>query len=137
MIEQALRALFTGDAGLAALLDKRVYPERLPQNPRYPALTAAIVAGQSTYSMDGASGLANPRIQVDCYAETKDGVIALRDKVMAALSGYRGSAGAPAVEIYGAFRVSEIDAPGSELNGAGPRVWRKTLDFIVWHKESY
>lgn len=136
-IERGIYSLLTGDAGVAALLGTRVYPEVLPQNPSYPAITYQVVSGGSEYEMEGPANQASPRVQIDCYAESAEGAIALKGAVMAALSGYRGSVGSPPVAIQGAFRRSEGSGFEDGLRPAGLRVWRKTLDFEIWYEETY
>lgn len=137
MIEQGLRALLTSDVAVSPLVGNRVYPVILPQAVTYPAITYQTITAASTYSMDGSSELANPRMQLDLYASSFDGVTVLKAAVMKCLSGFVGTVGTPPVEIQGVFRVSETDAFEQEIDGPGPRVWRKTLDFIIWHKEIY
>lgn len=137
MIEQAVRALLTTHVAVAPLVAGRVFPVILPQAVTYPAITYQTITGASNYSMDGSSELANSRMQFDCYATSFDAVTLLKAAVMKCLSGFSGSVGTPPVEIQGAFRVNETDDFEQPLDGPGPRVWRKTLDFIIWHKEIY
>ena len=133
MIETALRGALIADAGVVALVAARVYPVVLPQAPVYPALTFQTISGESHYGLGGASGLASPRVQIDCYAETFDAVMALRSAVIACLSGYRGTIAGVAVQ--GMFRVAEADGFESDLTQTGARIWRKTLDFNIWFEE--
>jgi len=137
MIEPALFSLVTGNAGVAALIGTRMYPETLPQAPTYPAIIYQVITGESHYAMQAPSQLARIRVQFDLYAERKADAVALEKAFMAALSGYRGTAGTPPVEIQGAFRVMETNAFESSLDKAGPKVRRKTIDFEIWHRESY
>ncbi len=138
MIETALRALLIGNGGVAALVSARVYPVILPQAPTYPAITFQVIAGNSDYAMQGPTHLGDKLVQIDCFARTYDGVLALRDAVMTALSGYRGAVGSPPVaHIYGAFCRADRDDFETALEPAGPTLWRKSLDFSLSFKESY
>jgi hypothetical protein len=137
MIEEALRAMLVQSAPVAALVSGRVYPVVLPQAPEYPAVTYQMVTNDSEYSHGGPSRLATPRFQLDLYAQTFKGVITLRNAVMFAMSGTRGLFGSPPVRIQGVFRVMELDAYEQLLAPAGPRVWRKTLDFNLFFEEVY
>jgi hypothetical protein len=137
MIEQAFRAALLRSDAVRRLLAARVYPVVLPQAPQYPAATYQMVSNWSEYSHDGASRFADSRIQVDLYATTHGEVAALRNAVMGALSGAKGGFGEPTVRIQGVFRVMELDAYEAALETAGPRVWRKTLDFRVIFEEDY
>lgn len=136
MIEEALRAVLLADAGVAALVGTRVYPLVLPQAGTLPAITYQVVAGDADYVMEGASGLAFKRVQVDCWADTYSAAAGLRAAVTAALGGFAGSAGSPAVRIQGAFKTMEADGYEDALERAGPRLWRKTIDFNVHFEEA-
>lgn len=137
MIEIALRQYLIADARVAAVLADRIYPGKLPQAVQYPAMTIKIVGGRSIYSMDGPSSLANPRVQFDLYGQEYDDVVALKKAFMAAMADCRGPIGTPSVVVQSAFRINEIEPEGQDLDGAGPRHWRKTVEFIIWHKEIY
>lgn len=132
MIERAIAARLSG----ATPAGNHVYPVILPQAFEPPALTYQVVAGDRIYALDQPSDLANPRIQIDCWAETYAGVIALRDAVMTALSGFKGDAGSPPVGIYGAFKVLELDGFEDPLLRAGKTLHRKTLHFEIWFRET-
>lgn len=136
-IEVALKTIAANHAGLAALVAGRVYPAILPPNPVYPAMTYQTVAGNTDYHMEGPSGLRNPRVQIDLYASTHMGLLTLDHQARAALSGFRGDVGtSPALKVQGIFCVMELDAYEEGLERAGPRVWRKTLDFNIWFEEN-
>lgn len=135
-IETALRALLLADAGVSPLVSgERVYPGILPQAVIYPAVTYQIIAGGSHYAMDGPSNLADPRVQLDCYAEAYDEVLELKGAVIKALGGYRGEVSG--VMIYGAFKAMERDEYEDALEKTGSRLWRKTLDFNIWFRETF
>lgn len=136
MIETALRTALLADVTISALVDaRRIYPVMLPQAPVYPALTFQTISGDSHYAMQGPSELANPRIQIDCYAESYDVVMDLRNAVIACLGGYQGTSAG--VVIHGVFKVMETDGFENELTQSGLNVWRKTLDFNIWFKEAF
>ncbi|HSH40542.1 MAG TPA: DUF3168 domain-containing protein [Arenicellales bacterium] len=137
MIEVAIRAALLAAPSVSALVGPRVWPIVLPDAPEYPAITYQIVTGGSEYSMQGTSRLANPRVQVDLYAETHMDLLQLKGAVMATLSGLRGIVGSPPVRIHGVFREMEQDFYEQQLERSGPTVWRKSLDFTVWFKEQY
>lgn len=137
MIETALRSLLIADPDVAALVGARVYLTVLPPAPAYPAITYQVVTGESHYAMEGPADLASPRVQIDCYAETDIGVLQVKGAVMKALSGFSGAVGSPPVKIQGAFKAMEVDGYEAGLTKAGPRVWRKTLDFNIWFEETF
>jgi hypothetical protein len=87
------------------------------------------ISGGADYIMDGPSGLAQARVQIDCHADTYSGAKALARQVRVALSGYRDS-----LRILGVFLDAERDlAPES---GYGVLSGRVSLDFIIHYKEA-
>lgn len=134
-IEIAIRAILAADAAVAALVADRIHPIVLPQAGLFPALTYQVIDGDSHYSMQGPSGLASRRVQIDCHAETYEEAIDLKGAVIGALSGFQGDVGSPPVRIQGIFRQLERDNYDAELERAGPTLWGKPLDFMVWDEE--
>lgn len=143
MIETALLYLLTDDgspshdSALGAIIGERLYPVELPQKPAYPAATYQVVRGTARgYTMDGQDGATPFRVQFDLYAETYGQAVAMRRALMRDLSGFQGEVPtSPPVLIHGAFADNEGDSAESALEPAGPRVKRKSLDFIIWTKE--
>src|SRR5690554_4182708 len=126
------------EIAIATLIGGNIYPAALPQKPVYPAVTYQAVTGNTDYSFDGPSGLVMTRMQLDLYANSYADIIMLKRSVMAALSGFRGPVGSPPLAmVYGAFHVMERDEFQEDMERAGPRVWRKSLDFNIWHKEEF
>jgi hypothetical protein len=80
----------TGHAGTAALIGTRCYPDQLPENVTYPALSYALVsADNSTYrDHDGATDREVSRVQFNCYDDTGDDAAALADQLRSAWDGY-------------------------------------------------
>jgi hypothetical protein len=146
MIESAILYLLTSanpTGRLGALIGLDAFPDELPQNPPYPAVVYQMISGPRGYNMDGRVGTTRFRFQVDCYAETASGAKALRDACLADLSGFpveQGHSGlipiSPPVRIHGVFADNENDSAVAALEAAGPRVKVKSLDFIVWTKET-
>ena len=132
----ALRARLLQDASVASAFGTRIYPETLPQAPTYPAATYQVAWSDTDYTHDGASGLAQARVQFDIYAKTYAAVIEYKNAVKAALSGWQGTAGSPSVSVRGVFWTNEMDLPVPELQRAGMAINRKTLEATIWFKEN-
>ncbi len=79
-------------------------------------------------SLDGPSGLAHPRIQIDVWADTYAAVKAAATQVRLALDGYAGT-------------VDGVVIKAVILNGDGdryedhPKRHRVSMDFTIWHQE--
>lgn len=136
-IEIAVHDILAGASRVTDLVATRIYPDVLPQAPRYPAIVYSLVSGVSDYAQDGPTDLARSRVQVDCFAADKLGVITLRSAVMNALSGYRGTIGSPAISIQGVFALNQASNWGDGMAPTGPDVYRTIIDFDIWHQEDY
>ena len=123
MIEQALYARLVAVTGWP-----RVYPGKLPQNPTFPALTYQRASGARVSSIYGPSGLANPRFQIDVWAQTFTSMVDVAALVREGLDGFRGVVSG--VRIGSIVCVGDFDnyEPGVELH-------RRTIDFSIWHHE--
>lgn len=97
------------------------------QGIRPPRIVLTRISGRPDYVMSGASGLAEARVQVDCYDLTQAGAKALAASVKTVLSGRRSGI------ISGAFLDSERDLP-PDTDGSA-RIARVSLDFIIHYQE--
>ena len=128
-IASDLRTFLLADATLGGLIGTRLYPLKLPQDPTVPAMTFQWISGQRAHAADGAVGLASPRVQFDCWAETYLEVEAVFEALRKRLDGFRGTAGASRVQ--GAFFETERDDYEDEA-----RLYRRSADFFIWHEEA-
>jgi hypothetical protein len=78
--------------------------------------------------MQGASGLARPRYQIDAYAPKADDANALADLVKARLDGYRGPMGA--ITVQGVFFETERDDYQADA-----KLYRASRDYFIWFEE--
>lgn len=140
MIEEAFLYLLTNanpSGALGLIIGDRLFPDDLPQRPSYPAAVYHVISAPRGYTMDGQDGATPFRFQVDLYATTKSEVVAMRRALLRDVSGFAGlvTAVSPAVLIHGVFVDNERDSAVGELEQAGPRIRRKSIDVIVWTKE--
>lgn len=130
-IEAVITKHLTENAGVAALIAGRVYPKQLPQGPTYPAIVYHRISGPRVHSHDGASGLAYPRFQFDCFAKTHVQAKALCDAVRLAIDGFKGlMGGAGGVDVQAVFCEDDTDDYDDEL-----KVHVQQLDAVFWHAE--
>ena len=84
-----------GHAGTAALIGTRCYPDRLPESVVYPAITyvAPVSRNDAIYrthdNVNSPTTRTEDRVQLNCFAETRDGAAALATQVIQAWSGYK------------------------------------------------
>jgi|SRR5688572_2577699 len=135
--EAALYSLLTTGSPnpVAALVGTRVYPLVLPQGVSYPAIRVQrISTPRSQYrTMDGRAGYASPRMQVDAYALTHAGAIAVAQAIYAMLEGYHATVGGLRIDA-----ISTDDEGADIEEGVGPGgapLYRQRLDLVVYHAE--
>lgn len=127
-LDTVLGARLAGFPGLTDLVGTKVYAPSLPQGDQLPAVTYHLVDGTREQGMTGDHGMAHPRFQVDCWAETYAAVKAIADQVRLALE--RWSDGTTTPVILDSFSAGERDLPEPEAG-----LQRISMDFIIWHRE--
>jgi len=121
------QALF---AYLNNLVDGRMYPGRLPQEPTYPAITYLRVSDNGIIAHDGAGDLNTARFQFDCHGThaQADATATALQKTLNCFSGIMGGEGG--VEIHGAFWKNTHDAFSGKTN-----IDKISIDFKILYKE--
>lgn len=127
MIEQAIRYILVNDATVKAITT-RCYPVTIPQDPTYPLIIYAKISGMRDHVLQGPSGLANPRFQIEAWATTYSAAKDLAAAMRGALNNYRGTVGT--VRIGSCLIQSERDI--YEPEAACHRV---VMDYTIWHSE--
>ena len=123
------------EAGLVAHLSgrtragSRIHPLRLPQGATTPALVYQRILTGRQLHQSGASDLAEPRLQVTCWAPDYDTAIALADEVRLALGGHRGGMGG--TDVRSAAVVDDVD-----LDDPNTGLVRRVLDIQLQHREA-
>lgn len=128
-LETGLRAQLVGDATVTGLVSSRVYPEIMPQNVQYPAISYQRISTTRTQFLTGVDDFTKVRIQVDCWDESYSGVKSLASAVKSALDG---KTLLGAVTVHHCFMSSMSDL--SEVSG-DREDRRVSMDFIVYIDE--
>lgn len=121
-----LRMRLAGDAAIAALVADRIYTEVLPQKPVMPAVVFTAVSGDSDQALDGPTGVASVRLQVDAWADTRKAATKLALAVKDLIDGHSG--GAAGLEVQGVFLVT---APRWDFD-SDTGLYRTSQDFEAW-----
>jgi hypothetical protein len=131
-MEEALIARLIADSGVAAIAAGRVYPGARPQGAALPAIVLHRIDGAPLYADEGEVGLAEARIQIDCWATTYGEAKTLARAVTGALSGFAGTVAGTV------FQFIELDAERDLREGgaeAADYPFRTALDFLVWTEQ--
>lgn len=127
-IEAGLYAFITADPTFQALASDRLYRLRMPPDPTWPNVVYFRVSGPRDRTVEGANGIARPRFQFDCRAETAAEADALAAVVRRRIEDYRGMMGAVRVRNVAVIDQGDDYDPESS-------VYRVILDAIITHEE--
>lgn len=126
-IEEGLYSWLTGNADISALCGDRVYPDKLPQEPTYPAMTYQRITTGLPMAHDGPLDLENARFQFNCLGLTPKAARTLANTLKQELAGFRGTMGD--VSVHGAFLLNQISDFEDEAE-----VYRAIVDFRINYK---
>ena len=110
-IDADLLDLLTNSTSLAALSSDRTYPEQLPQNVIYPAMSYGLISEERFPMMGQDAENVSARYQIDCWDENALGARLLGSTVRQTLQRYESSTGT--VEIETIFIDSRQGIPGT------------------------
>ncbi|EBA11791.1 tail completion protein gp17 [Roseobacter sp. CCS2] len=128
-MEEAFTDLLQADAGLAALCDDRIHwgiqPDGIQQ---FPYLNLTLVSDPVAYYLDGEAGVQRVRVQLDAWAESYLGAVAVQRAASMLLSGYIGTVGVIA------FKGMLVET-GRDLDGLSPgdaqQLYGRSVDVLV------
>lgn len=128
----AILAAIGGSAALA-----RIYPVRLPQGQKEPSVVYHRISAVGDHHMQGASGLAQVRMQIDCWAVRQDQAVELADLVKERIDGiprtevtFGSSSPSDQLTVQGVFFATE-----REDFDAAAELFRVSRDYIFWYEE--
>lgn len=129
-MQTELRTLLRDDAGVAAAAAGGVDWDAHPQGKAKPYVVLFLISERTDYHTAGPSGLKSSRVQVDCWAKTKQLARATAAAVEQRLSGFSGLVAT--VRFKGIFKAgarTDFDKPGA----GAEELFRESADYIVWH----
>lgn len=139
MLDAAFRSYVLGigespATAIAALVDGRMYPLRLPEKAALPAIVYQQISDTRDPHLRGPSGLSKKRYQVDCYAAKHPDARALGELVRQRLDTFAGTwtdDASPAIAIRVAvFFQTAIELFDEDIHGGS---CRHSADYFVWH----
>lgn len=128
-IRPALRSFVLGSPEIAAVVVARMFPGKLPQGTTQASIVYNRVSGAGDYHMQGLSGFAKHRIQIDAWAPTAEVASSLADLIRDRIDGYRGDMGSmspPVVTVQGVFMVDQRE----DYDDAA-KLYRMSRDYFI------
>lgn len=121
-MEEDFRALLLADTAVTGFVGDRINFGEHPQGAAYPAAVLQTISNVTDMHMNGAGGLEQGRVQVDCYGETYAAAKTLARAVTTALHFHRD-------ENF--FFINQISSRDSREGGSNEvrRLYRVSLDF--------
>lgn len=131
-LRPGLRAFLLADATIAGLVVARIYPLKIPQGIKLTSIVYSEISSRGDHHMQGASGLASPRIQLSAWSPSADGAHALALAIKSRLDGYKGTMGTgpTLVTVQGAFFDSWRDVFDGEA-----ALYGKHSDYRIHYEE--
>ena len=131
-MEADLTTWLLADTALTTLVGTRITWGARVQLEALPAVRCLLVSPGVTYTHDGATELASPRVQMDCWGATPESVLSVKNALTARMHEIRdGASGAGGLK--GAFIAADRHSEPEDLGG-GNMVFRRIIDFFVWHQ---
>ena len=123
MLESKLYTALSGSTKITVLssVSTRIYPLIVPQQSAFPVITYARISGGQQNDLFGYSGIENPRIQIDCWAETYKEIKTIAENVHSVLS---------TVTTFRAILISDMDFYENDVE-----LYRESMDFKMWNRE--
>lgn len=113
------------------IVDYRIYPQKLPQNPTLPAITFNQVSAVRAYQLSGPAGKARRRISINCWGTTYKSASELAEVVRGVLEpfdGYWADTNIGHIQLDNEFDLFEEEAGTTG-------VYRVVQDYIIAHLE--
>lgn len=140
-IADAVEQYLLGVSQVRDVVGERVYQDVLRQKAAMPAIVLTTFGGDSVACLTGASaGLGQVRLQVECFASTKDvawdlSEIVRRQGSGAGLQGYRGAMGSSFVHSSERAGTATIELVSAADASESTR-WVATTDYLIYHAEA-
>lgn len=138
LFQSSFYQFMVAQAELTAEIGTKIYPfGSTPTKTILPYVTWQIIDNLHVHNQGGASGLANPRLQIDTWAETESAAALINKIIRRILDTFRGTMGDPGNETI--VRLAAIDSDNEQFsppNDATQKgAYRVQADYLVWFVE--
>lgn len=133
-LESDVVAAIVGDPTVSGIIGNRVAPLRAGQRIELPYLTYQVVSRNRPRVLNGGgvTGLCHTRLQVDAFAGDYESAVEIAAAVRRLLDGNPSAIGD---HVRTVALDDEDDTTAERDDGTGEAVYRRTLDFLIWHRE--
>lgn len=136
MIVQRVVELLKEEPTISARSGDRIYPVEWPDAPEFPLIIVQRVGGRGETTNQGEAGIEQARVQIDVYSNKGYAdMAAIARAVRRLLHGFKGGPKAAPCVIDRSECINAMDQPVPRSERAGPRLRRRTLEFIIWNRE--
>jgi len=138
-IGSAIRGYLAANAGVAALVATRIYPDVLPQGYTIKnggALTYTVIDTIHDHFINGISGIARSRIEFAAFASTRAGANLIAESVRTSdLQGYTGAIGGIVIcSVMISGGIQTLDERPTD--GSQEHRYTTIFDYLIAHQES-
>lgn len=131
-VEVALVYKLINTSGVSTLISSRMHPLRLPNTPTFPCITYQEISApiEATHDETSATALTHARYQIDAWAVTYAGAVALGAAIFTALEGFKGvvTKGAETFTLQSVLRTDK-----RANNDAETGLFWVSQDFVIWY----
>lgn len=143
-LKQALFEHLSANATIAAIVGARIVPNVAPTTATtgttsasfFPYLAYERLSSDHVRHAGGPSGLAQGRMQIECWGLDSVTVESLADAVRRALQNFIGNMGAIALPVYSTLVDSMGDTVKFPETAADPIKWNVSVNVSIWYRES-
>lgn len=121
-LESRMVTVLEAASDVTDITSTRIYEGEAPQDTPFPYITYFRISGRKLYDLSGYTGLENPHLQIDCWAED---TVVLENLTNAVLDALRAAT---------TFVVGDDD--DADVEEPEPGTHRRSLDVSFWNREA-
>lgn len=133
-LKAVVRALLLQNGSVTQLVGDRIFQRLSPQDITSPTIVFSIISRPHDHTMEGSSGYASARVQVNCYGPTAAIADRLGEAVRLTLQGYKGTIGD--TDVHHCLLLDDRDGMDPAPGAQGRRLFVNSLDFELAHREA-
>ena len=129
-MEDALTSYLLGQTALTTLVGQRITWDERPQLEALPSVILTVASAPIDYHHGGRANLQRARVQADVWGIRPSQVLAIKRALITAVEAMTTSnTGAVIVRAF----IENDFSSAPEDTGGGGRVFRRIVEFFVWH----